>query len=164
MPLSTYGSSRHLSSAKLIFYYGFLSFFLTSAPYIRFCCLSTYLSILFQLIESQSVVSDDTDTQILLFAEFLKLITLLLIIMQKNIKIFVYIEVVYLPKVGSVSTPYLKVIFFFRLLLVSVMVYMLIIIPIVFRLLTALCFLRNPLPATHMYIIHIQPTPDFRVG
>ena len=106
-------------------------------------------------------MSDDTDTQILLFAEFLKLITLLLIIMQKNIKIFVYIEVVYLPKVGSVSTPYLKVIFF-RLLLVSVMVYMLIIIPIVFRLLTALCFLRNPLPATHMYIIHIQPTPDFR--
>ena len=55
-------------------------------------------------------MSDDTDTQILLFAEFLKLITLLLIIMQKNIKIFVYIEVVYLPKVGSVSTPYLKVI------------------------------------------------------
>ena len=105
-------------------------------------------------------MSDDTDTQILLFAEFLKLITLLLIIMQKNIKIFVYIEVVYLPKVGSVSTPYLSY-FFFRLLLVSVMVYMLIIIPIVFRLLTALCFLRNPLPATHMYIIHNQPTPDF---
>ena len=40
------------------------------------------------------------------------------------------------------------------------MVYMLIIIPIVFRLLTALCFLRNPLPATHMYIIRNQPTPD----
>ena len=89
---------------------GFYHFFLTSAPYIRFCCLSTYLSILFQLIESQSVVSDDTDAQILLFVEFLKLITLLLIIMQKNLLIFVYIEVVHLPKVGSVSTPYLKVV------------------------------------------------------
>ena len=41
---------------------------------------------------------------------------------------------------------------------VSVMFLCSLLISIVFRLIDGICFLRNPLPAIHMYIIHNQST------
>ena len=67
-------------------------------------------------------------------------------------------KVVQLSKVGSVSTPYLICILGFTGIRHGLYAHC------YFHCLSTIdgiCFLRNPLPATHMYIIHSQPTPIF---